>query len=446
MLFFSSNPHRKNNKILQEARKTLQFAHKIYRYRCDLLSKEEQEAWQTALDQLQAGIEARTSGSTEASPLSTSMAKVECLVREKGGTFYTKSTWSENVETFFVAMTLAIGIRFYFLQPFKIPTNSMYPTYHGMTYERYEVPEVAPGGIEGAFRKLLLWTKSYQIEASSTGHLLIPIALAHSNEGLGASLQVQSHRVTGKKLGILPTTYRQYLLFMEQTLEPLELRLPGEFVGFDALVREQFYPNAPDWRKAGIDTWEWVKQRIEQGEIIQIQGQYYLKPPQTFDRGQRILSFDILTGDALFVERFSYHFFKPKVGDSFVFRTGTIPGMEHRYSQFENQYYIKRLAGKEGDLLSIREGALYHGDQAVTTPSAFAKNAERDGAYEGYVPVGNLKSGKAFEVPDDSYYALGDNSDGSSDSRFWGPLPDKAVVGKATFIFYPFTSRWGAAQ
>ena len=50
------------------------------------------------------------------------------------------------------------------------------------------------------------------------------------------------------------------------------------------------------------------------------------------------------------------------------------------------------------------------------------------------------------DVPAKSYFAMGDNSPNSKDSRAWGFVPDKEVVGRPLFIYYPLTRRWGVAQ
>ena len=47
------------------------------------------------------------------------------------------------------------------------------------------------------------------------------------------------------------------------------------------------------------------------------------------------------------------------------------------------------------------------------------------------------KEGQVVKVPEGSYYALGDNSMSSRDSRFWGFVPKQNMIGKAIFIYWP---------
>jgi signal peptidase I len=49
-------------------------------------------------------------------------------------------------------------------------------------------------------------------------------------------------------------------------------------------------------------------------------------------------------------------------------------------------------------------------------------------------------------VPEHAYLALGDNSHDSFDGRFWGYVPEKDVIGRPLFIYFPFTRRWGPAK
>jgi len=57
-----------------------------------------------------------------------------------------------------------------------------------------------------------------------------------------------------------------------------------------------------------------------------------------------------------------------------------------------------------------------------------------------------LAVGKTMTVPPHSFLALGDNSANSLDGRFWGFVPEKDVIGRPLFIYYPFTLRWGPAR
>ncbi len=181
--------------------------------------------------------------------------------------------------------------------------------------------------------------------------------------------------------------------------------------------------------------------------------------------GDAVLDFDILSGDMLFVDRISYHFVRPEVGDPFVFRTGEIPGLRNMQTgKPTDQYYIKRLVGKGGDTLQVKAPVLYRNGEPITGAQAFQDNAERLGEYSGYYEMWRLSPGDTEGVPDGFYYAMGDNSPESYDSRGWGLalekynpralkgaedinfVPENQVVGKASFIFYPFTHRWGAAE
>ena len=54
-----------------------------------------------------------------------------------------------------------------------------------------------------------------------------------------------------------------------------------------------------------------------------------------------------------------------------------------------------------------------------------------------------FEDGKEAVVEPKHLFVLGDNSPHSYDSRFWGQVPQEAVIGKAFFIMHPFTWRWG---
>jgi signal peptidase I len=157
------------------------------------------------------------------------------------------------------------------------------------------------------------------------------------------------------------------------------------------------------------------------------------------------LSFDILTGDQLFVDRLSYHFIKPKVGDGFVFRTRNIAGLAHNGVP-DDKYYIKRLVGVPGDTLEVRSPVLLHNGEPITGSRAFELNANQEMRYRGYEARGLLEPGQTLTVPEKSFFAMGDNSYNSLDGRIWGFVPADDVVGRPLFIYYPFTRRWGPSR
>jgi signal peptidase I len=67
------------------------------------------------------------------------------------------------------------------------------------------------------------------------------------------------------------------------------------------------------------------------------------------------------------------------------------------------------------------------------------------GSYRGYSQgqalLGN--SHQTYTIPPHGYFAMGDNSYNSYDSRYWGPVPEENVVGRGLFVYWPFGWHWG---
>ncbi len=128
----------------------------------------------------------------------------------------------------------------------------------------------------------------------------------------------------------------------------------------------------------------------------------------------------LLEGDKLFVNKYVYRFEQPKSGDIIVFRFPNDPKKD----------FIKRLVASGGETVEIRDGKIYVNDKVLDDPASFGKFV-----YYNHDPYGG--PGEAVHVPADSYYVLGDNSANSTDSRFWGFVPKKNVLGKAIFRWWP---------
>src|SRR5205085_6127698 len=91
-----------------------------------------------------------------AEKLKLAIEALEPVLKRTGGAIYPKSALVENVEFFLVAAIVIIGIRTFFVQPFKIPTNSMWPTYNGMTPQLFASTADEPGPAAEVLRVLAL--------------------------------------------------------------------------------------------------------------------------------------------------------------------------------------------------------------------------------------------------------------------------------------------------
>ena len=125
-------------------------------------------------------------------------------------------------------------------------------------------------------------------------------------------------------------------------------------------------------------------------------------------------------GDRIIVNKMLYRFHAPQAGDVIVFK----------YPEDPKRDFIKRLIGRPGDHVEIKEGRLYVNGRVLEAPEIFRRNY--------YYNLGTYgQPGQDIQVPPDMYYVLGDNSMSSRDSRYWGFVPRRHVIGKALIIFWP---------
>ncbi|MEK7849891.1 MAG: signal peptidase I [Candidatus Omnitrophota bacterium] len=139
----------------------------------------------------------------------------------------------------------------------------------------------------------------------------------------------------------------------------------------------------------------------------------------------------LMPGDRILVLRYSYglripftfkkiaKFKTPEIGDIIVFN----------YPEEIKRAFIKRCLGLPGDLLEIKNGEVLRNNIPI-------KKHPINKVY--YYNRGDFgKEKQVLTVPKDSYFALGDNSASSKDSRYWGFLDEKYIMGKAIVIYWP---------
>jgi len=446
------------------SKEILRLGQKVYDYRKDLLSEDDARNLESA----NAGLKKALAEKPLSGPQLEEKAKeVDIQLQKSGDLYYHKKSWVENVEMLLVAAIVVIGIRSFFVQPFIIPTNSMYPSFSGMQPHVYEDKESTPGFFGRCVDKLFLGASHFSLEAESSGNLYLKL------QGQ-MSFRFDDAKFPEGRFFIFPATVREYVF--EVGGKDHVLRVPAEF-DLDELIAKRF---------AGVEN-------LQDLPLIVTQDQGFpsnrLKlSDKHFNKGDLLLGFDILLGDALFVDRFSYNFVHPKSGDPAVFRTGSIDEFNRKIgtgvvSQIgEDKYYIKRLVGEPGDVLQMKvpesiftngtdvrkgvPGVLHRNGVPLNGKTAFDRNRKRvedlasdpnavpKDAYPGYRAEGiltnqaTIKVPKAIENPTGkkAFFAMGDNSTDSLDGRAWGFVPENEIIGRAFLVYYPFTKRWGFAD
>ena len=125
-------------------------------------------------------------------------------------------------------------------------------------------------------------------------------------------------------------------------------------------------------------------------------------------------------GNHIMVNKLIYYFRKPKRWDVIVFVYPVNPKKD----------FIKRLVGLPGETIQIKDGSVFINGEKLKAPKTIA---ERHYYNEGMYGEGLIK------IPDNTYFVMGDNTKNSKDSRFWGFVPKKNLLGKAFFVYWPLT-------
>lgn len=111
----------------------------------------------------------------------------------------------------------------------------------------------------------------------------------------------------------------------------------------------------------------------------------------------------------------------PERGDIIVFK----------FPEDETKDFIKRVIGLPGETLEVRDKVVYINGNVIEEPYVLHTKPNNTPVRDNFGPV---------TIPEDQYFVMGDNREGSYDSRWWGPVKREKIVGKALIIYWS----WGS--
>ena len=316
----------------------------------------------------------------------------------------------EWLDILVVSISVAMAFRAYFYEPFNIPTGSMQPTLYGNHSEECSPVKADP-----------LWD-------------LTP-------------LKWGKWLMTGKMYECFRAPFAGALVFQQTNTGHYDMRVVdamGKLSGSMLVPTDVLHPT-----ETGDGPYRQRTFALPNG----------LHPGARVEAGQLLWSGLVVTGDFLFVNRWLWNFRHPRRGDVMIFSTTGIEGLQ------QGTHYIKRMVGTPGETISIRAPKLYVNGEEATTPRRIWQISHQEKfnpaayPYAGFSPSGTgdprftrpgrtlPSEGSEVTLGPDEYFACGDNSPSSYDSRYWGPVPARNLCGIAGGVFWPFGNhRWGPIE
>ena len=320
------------------------------------------------------------------------------------------------LETLVVSAGVAFAIRSLLLSPFSIPTGSMQPTLYGIHYVAME-KDATPSLPRRIFDYLNFSQRQFRLVAPADG-----------------TLDYESLR-SAKSYPLFPNSELNY---RPDVGAPVAWQLPATVIDAQKTILETY---GDALRKAAQDNFPAILAGA--------------RPQLRFKKGDVVFNGAMESGDHLFVNRLSLAFTPPRRGQVMVFNTR---GLSYAGKPLSGDFYIKRLVGLPGDTIKIVDRALwvkpageadFHQLDASDAPG-FAKINSRQNGYKGYANIPSALylrfDGEEFTVPDEHYFMLGDNTENSLDSRFWGTVPRENLVGRPCFVWWPFSKHFGTVD
>jgi len=332
---------------------------------------------------------------------------------------YPNAAWRENVEVLLVALAVAMGIRTFFLQPFKIPTGSMQPTLYGVT----SVPDFSPDKLGNP-------------------------ALAAPPGSVDFKVPTGWERVRDWFAGVSYLDIRAQADGRLERVEP-----PKKFLIFNIYQTIQI---------GGVTQTIWFPPDYGASSLDARAGLRLRDPEKIYHKGEQVIRIKVNSGDHLFVDRVTYNFRPPKRGEVIVFETRGITALP------QDQFYIKRMVAMGNEKVQIGNDRhlIIDGKRLDASIPHFEKiysfnpkQRPTESRYSGHVNdlvthqfypnfLGDLAplfrdESVTYQVHPEHYMVMGDNTMNSYDSRAWGDFPAKNVIGKSFFVYWPITDRFG---
>ncbi|HEY5752529.1 MAG TPA: signal peptidase I [Chthoniobacterales bacterium] len=360
-------------KYAKEAHHIAKNVQRLLRYKRDVLNNGDFERLSAKNDDLFAAARAANKPAIEAltKELDVEIGKVAPMPDHH--------SWRENCETILVAIVIALGIRAYFLQPFKIPTGSMQPTLNGVIAKRQDTPP--PNAVQRAWEKIWNGRTYVNIVSPRDDEVLQLI----NRPFLWFSQSTQIVMVSG-------STYK-IPCSPQDTEVQLGIR-PGTTVKAGGMLL-----------RANITTGD---------QVFVDKITYHFRPPQRAD----VFVFTTANIQAL----------QQRAGVTqtqfYIKRLAALPGDNVRIDQ-PNLFLNGALATQWPFQRVMSQQNGYQGYTNV----------------EGWPLLS--KPDQSLDIPPGGYLALGDNSLNSLDSRYWGPVPEPNLVGRGWFVYWPFGQHFG---
>lgn len=347
---------------------------------------------------------------------------------------YPHASYRENIEVFLVALAVAMGIRTFFVQPFKIPTGSMQPTLYGVT----SVPDFSNINSETEARE----------QAQLRDSLQAASGLERAKEWIGGGTFLTYKTDEAGEFQGISRPLRFLIFNFKQTIwisgKPHTMWFPPDSGGGATYN----WGNLPGLAQAMFSNLP-----VDEQSIPDLERRMGLRRGRPVARGEELIKIKFFSGDHLFVDRFTYNFRRPTRGEIVVFATaGVAEEKRLQWRMPENQFYIKRMVGLSNEHVKIGEDhhLLIDGKRLDSSTPHFENvyavtqmSTDPLNPYLGHLPMMIFANGGEFQIRSNHFMVMGDNTRNSLDSRFFGDIDSDYIIGKQFFVYWPLTKRFG---